>query len=349
MCKLIIHASNVHQGGGHSLLMAILDTLPSDRKTVLILDKRLPLPSEFLQQVVVRRVAPSLVDRFKAEKWLADNVEEGDLVLCFGNLPPLLKLYGHVVLFVQNRYLVDCINLGDFSFKARLRIRLERVWLSRRISNVDEVVVQTPSMKYFLKHRVNRCIPISVLPFMASNEGYGRKIQSSKEPNEKDIDFLYVASGEPHKNHKQLIEAWCLLAKEGIFPSLKLTLDSTNFTELIVWLDKAINQYQLKIENVGTLPAEQITELYERTDALIYPSLFESFGLPLIEARQSGLPVLASELDYVRDVLDPEQTFDPESAVSIARAVKRFMVIEEQALPLQNANEFMKHIIGRAK
>lgn len=347
--SLFIHATNVHQGGGRSLLMAILNALPDEMKSILSLDRRMSLPSNVTQDVQVKRVAPSLVDRFKAEKWLANSVNSGDLVLCFGNLPPLFKLRGHVIVFVQNRYLIDDVKLDGFSLKTRIRIGVERIWLSSRMSNVDEIVVQTPSMKRLLEVRTKKNIPISVLPFMGANDGYERRIQPSKESKEKDIDFLYVASGEPHKNHRQLIEAWCLLAKEGIFPSLKLTLDRENFAEVNAWLEQKVNQYQLKIDNVGTLSSDQVRLLYERTSALIYPSTFESFGLPLIEARQSGLPVLASELDYVRDVLDPEQTFDPESAVSIARAVKRFMVIEEQALPLHDANGFMKHIIGRAK
>jgi len=51
----------------------------------------------------------------------------------------------------------------------------------------------------------------------------------------------------------------------------------------------------------------------------------------------------------VRDVLDPEQTFDPESPISIARAVKRFMGIDEHALPLLDAKSFLDHVIGKAK
>ena len=113
------------------------------------------------------------------------------------------------------------------------------------------------------------------------------------------------------------------------------------------WLEQKVDQYQLNVDNVGTLPFDQVRQLYVHTSALIYPSTFESFGLPLIEARQSGLSVLASELDYVRDVLDPEQTFDPDSAVSIARAVKRFLKLEEQALPMQDARAFIKHILER--
>jgi hypothetical protein len=57
----------------------------------------------------------------------------------------------------------------------------------------------------------------------------------------------------------------------------------------------------------------------------------------------------ASELDYVRDVLDPEQSFDPESATSIARAVKRFMGWEILPLPLLDAVEFIKHVLEKAE
>jgi hypothetical protein len=69
----------------------------------------------------------------------------------------------------------------------------------------------------------------------------------------------------------------------------------------------------------------------------------------LIEARQANLPVLASELDFVRDVLDPEQTFDPESSISIARAVKRFMGVNEQPLPLLDAARFLASVLAKAE
>ena len=107
-------------------------------------------------------------------------------------------------------------------------------------------------------------------------------------------------------------------------------------------------RHSLKVANAGELSHQDVLLLYMKANAAIYPSTFESFGLPLIEARQAGLPVLASEMDYVRDVLDPEQSFDPESAISIARAVKRFMGKDEQTLPLLNAAQFLDSVLGKA-
>ena len=343
--RLFIHATNVHQGGGRALLEAILKSLPSDIKSIIQLDRRSLLPEGKLKEVQVRQVKPFVVHRLVAERWLSNNVESEDVVLCFGNLPPLYKLRGVVVVFVQNRYLVDDVKLDGFSLKTRLRIWVERFWLSGRMENADEFIVQTPTMKILLDARTKGKIPVRILPFLASHDGYARKFISLKMPKENKIGFIYVASGEPHKNHRQLIEAWCLLAREGLFPSLKLTLDRVHFAELCSWMEQKVEQCRLNVENVGSLPHSQIKQMYDCAGALIYPSTFESFGLPLVEARQAGLPVLASELDYVRDVLDPEQTFDPESAVSIARAVKRFLGVVELPLPLQDAAGFMKHIL----
>jgi len=57
------------------------------------------------------------------------------------------------------------------------------------------------------------------------------------------------------------------------------------------------------------------------------------------------LSVLAAELDYVRDVLDPEQTFDPDSAVSIVRAVKRHLGVVETPLKIVDATSFLDMLL----
>lgn len=347
--RLFIHATNVHQGGGRSLLSALLNACLGNQEVVALLDRRLMIPSNIPENIIIKLVEPSIQQRLLAEWWLSHNAQQQDTVLCFGNLPPLFKLRGHVVVFVQNRYLIDDVKLDGFSLKTRLRLQVERLWLSYRMSSVDEFVVQTPSMKSLLDVRTQGNVPVNVVPFMEYHVGYMRKAKLSGMLKDKDFDFLYVASGEPHKNHRQLIESWCLLAKEGLYPSLKLTLDSVHFAELCSWVEQKVEHYQLNVENVGSLSHDQIKEFYNQTGALIYPSTFESFGLPLIEARQAGLPVLASELDYVRDVLDPEQVFDPDSAVSIARAVKRFIGVDEPPLPLQDAARFIRHILEKVE
>ena len=103
--------------------------------------------------------------------------------------------------------------------------------------------------------------------------------------------------------------------------------------------------YQLNIEITGNITRDKLNELYRKSSALVYPSAFESFGLPLIEARQAGIAILAGELDYVRDLVDPDETFDPASSVSIARAVKRFLRVDEANLNILDAKTYLVKVM----
>ena len=247
MEKLFIHATNVHRGGGRSLLEALLRGLPETTQVVLSVDSRMPLPETLSRNIVVQRVPPTVIQRLNAERKLAESVATGDVALCFGNLPPLFKLRGRTIVFMQNRYLIEDVSLSEFPFPLRLRLTMERLWLSLKMKHADEFVVQTPTMKRWMEMKTRARIPVRVLPFLAEDSGFSRKGSQPVLPKKKDLDFVYVASGEPYKNHRMLIEAWCLLAQGGIFPSLKLTVDRGHFGELCSWMEEKVAQYRLKV------------------------------------------------------------------------------------------------------
>ncbi len=340
MPRLFVHASNVHQGGGAVLLCDLLRAIPPDVEVVVHVDARMGVPADLPDHVRVERVEPTLLGRFAAERRLADTVAPDDRVLCFGNLPPLFRLRGEAVVFLQNRYLVDpCPPLGSLPFKPRIRLWLERAWLRGRRLNASRYIVQTPSMQRLAAQQLG--VPVSCAPFVPVGVlgQVGRR-------TEQQFDFLYVASGEEHKNHVALIEAWGVLADEGVFPSLALTLAPEYAPALCARVAQAA-ACGLRIQNVGVLSHDGVLAMYRASGALIYPSSFESFGLPLIEARQAGLPVLAPELDYVRDVTDPDETFDPRSPISIARAVRRHLEGRTQAPEPRGAEALLDHMLAR--
>jgi glycosyltransferase involved in cell wall biosynthesis len=341
--KFYIHAPNVHQGGGKTLLNALIHALPNNKPIVLILDQRAILPEGLPKTAMVKRVAPSLASRLSIEWWLKNNITPSDLVLCFGNLPPVFTLSGRTGVFVQNRYLVDEVTLKSFSTKTRLRLLIERLWLSHRSQTADFFVVQTPSMKKLLSLKIKGKKPVHTLPFIEDVKPLNPAI-THLLTEQNDFEFVYVASGEPHKNHLRLLDAWTLLADEDIFPTLYLTLDNNLFPELCTHIYALADKYHLKIKNLGNLNHEDIQKLYESVSALIYPSYLESFGMPLVEAHQKNLPIIASELDYVRDLLNPTESFDPYSSTSIARAVKRFIKVNHSDLALINPTDFINKL-----
>ena len=339
---LIISAPNVHLGGGLSLLLALLSVIEEDFRGCMVLDERVQLPKGFPRNVIAHRIRPSIWGRLRAEWCLRKWTKIGDSVLCFGNLPPIFRLRGRVLLFLQNRYLVEPRSLKGFPFFQRLRITLERLWFRWGKRNVTRFIVQTPSMQRTIERNLR--MPSTVLPFSKEPKGYTRAIGAPRDRTQTGHGFLYVASGEPHKNHRNLMEAWTLLAEEGIRPGLCMTLDRNRFPDLSGWIEDKAKDMGLNVTNVGSMSSEDLERVYKESLALIYPSDFESLGLPLIEARCAALPILAAERDYVRDAVDPEETFDPGSPVSIARAVKRFLGIPEKPLPVMNAKEYLSKV-----
>ena len=71
---------------------------------------------------------------------------------------------------------------------------------------------------------------------------------------------------------------------------------------------------------------------------------FQGRELPLLEAQQLSMPILAPELDYVRDVVEPNETFNADSPTSMARAVMRHMNIESAKIQPICAAEFLRQI-----
>lgn len=339
--RLLVHAPNIHQGGGRTLLIALLESLVSGlapQQVQVTLDERLQLDHGLVQALNIIRVAPTLGARLRAEWALSRRARQGDLLLCFGNLPPLFPVRARVALFLQNYYLIGGRSVLQLPIRLKTRLRLERLWLRSAVHRCQVVVVQSPSMQRLVRHVLG--VQATIAPFIGAIPPHGKPLE------QKTLDFLYVASGEPHKNHRRLIEAWIHLAKQGAFPSLGLTLDPLVHDSLYRWVQEKASLHALQVKMLGTLSAAQLETNYLGSKALIFPSLFESFGLPLVEAEAFDLPILASERDYVRDVITPAESFDPESAVSIARAVMRHLHLPQEATALMTAQEFLKVVLA---
>ena len=340
--RLIVHAPNVHVGGGKELLAALMRAVDGREDCVAVLDQRFAATVRLAQAVQVIVVRPTLKDRFEAEWKLRSIVGPGARVLCFGNLPPLFRLRGKVYVYVQNRIFME--QSGAFAGRALYtyaRETLERWWLATRLNNADVIVVQTNAMRALVSKRFRR--DATVAPFLPDS------MPAANGPVPRDSTrnaFLYVASGDPHKNHLRLVDAWRLLGESGVRPPLWLTIDPARYPGLVARIEHVAAVHGLQITNFGLLARSDLHGLYANAAALVYPSLVESYGLPLLEARAAGLPLITGELDYVRDIVDPEETFDPRSALSIARAVRRFLGRAEQRMGGVDAQGFLQRLMS---
>jgi glycosyltransferase involved in cell wall biosynthesis len=302
-----------------------------------------PVLSEAIR---VNWVKPTVIARLRAEQEIAALGTKKDILVAFNGLPPLLARDPKIVLFLQNRlYLENFKTLFNYRIKTALRLFVEMRLFEALSNRVSKYVVQTPTMYQALSLWIMRRVrqqqqPISICPFFELGE--------QAQPKTKDIiqwDFLYVADGEAHKNHMRLLDAWINLARSGLKPRLALTLGRKD-QALISAIEQLSAQHDLNVVNLGELSRSDLLSTYRHSGALIFPSLSESFGLPLIEASQLGLPILAGELDYVRDVCAPTETFDPMSPRSIERAVRRFRAVGDDPIQIQSGVDFWGAVLG---
>jgi glycosyltransferase involved in cell wall biosynthesis len=147
---------------------------------------------------------------------------------------------------------------------------------------------------------------------------------------------LAVGNLEPRKNLARLVEAFGALAAEPAV-SAKLVLVGKAKGQAPA-LARLVEQYGLRDRVVftGYLEEDELVLLYNRAALFVYPSLYEGFGLPPLEAMACGCPVVASNVTAMPEVLgDAALLVDPLSAPALARAIKAVLSQETRARALR--------------
>lgn len=102
------------------------------------------------------------------------------------------------------------------------------------------------------------------------------------------LNLFYPATDYLYKNHTTLIQA----------------IQSADKNVRLYLTDQGHDCGCENIHCLNTIPNSHIYSVYNACDALVFPSYIESYGLPLIEAAMIGLPIIAADLPYAREVLD---------------------------------------------
>jgi glycosyltransferase involved in cell wall biosynthesis len=140
-------------------------------------------------------------------------------------------------------------------------------------------------------------------------------------------DFvLYAGNVKPHKNLGRLLDAFDLVRREGL-AHLKLVVigdEISKYTEL----RRAVHRLNLHkhVRFLGFKPDAMLAVLYRLAAVFVFPSLYEGFGLPPLEAMASGTPVVTSNVSSLPEVVgDAAVLVDPTDAESIADGMRRVL------------------------
>jgi glycosyltransferase involved in cell wall biosynthesis len=148
------------------------------------------------------------------------------------------------------------------------------------------------------------------------------EIRSRREPA--DI-LLCPSTTHPHKNHAALLRAFSRVRKD--YPALRLVLTGVRgFAQREV--EQEINALGIEaaVDLPGWLPRQELYELFRTARALVYPSRFEGFGMPVAEALVAGVPVACSDIEPLRSLAgDAAHWFSPDDEDGMVRALRQAM------------------------
>lgn len=159
------------------------------------------------------------------------------------------------------------------------------------------------------------------------------------EPNEEDLVrvqeryqlhdpfLMYAGNVKPHKNLERLIDAFVMIRHDG-YGDLKLLITGSEISKYTE-LRRAVHRYNLHkhVRFLGYQSEKTLAALYRLASVFVFPSLYEGFGLPPLEAMASGTPVVASNVSSLPEVVgDAAVLVNPYDPRSIAEGIQKVLV-----------------------
>ena len=327
----IIHTAGIDSGGGREYLKYVLNAYKSKNYFV-FLDSRLD-PKEFnIKNYTQYKNNLSLrINIFLMRiKWKIER--KVDLEELFLNgIPPLFKINSSnkVIILFQNVLLLNSSYNHYLSNFNKIKFTLIRLFIKNFLNHSYEVLVQTKSMVKHFKNFTNKKNKI-IIDKGIHNDYFKHKFlinynieklrlkynffyEIENLVDSKNIIYFYPASFLKHKNHIRLIKAFEILPaniKKNIF--ILLTIKDRDIQKLTD---------EKNIMNLGKINRNFVNYLLKNSNFLVFPSLIESLGIPLLEAKYSKLKIISSNIDVISEVSDPLIKFNPENIYEISSAL----------------------------
>jgi glycosyltransferase involved in cell wall biosynthesis len=142
---------------------------------------------------------------------------------------------------------------------------------------------------------------------------------------------LFVGNIKPHKNLDRLIAAFADLRRDPAFSDVTLIVVGDDISKYPA-LRRRVEEHGLRshVRFFGFVPEMTLVALYRLADIFVFPSLYEGFGFPPLEAMANGTPVITSRISSLPEVVgDAALTVDPYSTEEIAAAMKTLLCDSE--------------------
>ena len=207
------------------------------------------------------------------------------------------------------------------------RMSLHR-WLIRRSAQKASLVI---FVSHWSQQEISPMLGLSLERTAVIYHGVDQTFQTVGEASPdppKQRFLLAVSEVLEHKNLQRLVEAYANLLQD-LGQNLDLVIAGTiTSSTLRNSLEASLSDRGLshRVKFTGVVTPKEMATLYRQAELLVFPSLVETFGLPLIEAMVSGLPVVASHTTAIPEICgDAARYFDPLDVSAMTQAMKNVL------------------------
>ena len=172
---------------------------------------------------------------------------------------------------------------------------------------------------------------IWVIP-LASRYSIQENLKTS--PTDEQPYILFVGTFEPRKNIKTLVLAFDYLKKKFDLPHRLVLIGKKGwgYESILKYIENST--YKKDIYHLNYLADEVVAQFYQHAEVFVYPSFYEGFGLPVLEAMNLGTPVITSNVSSLPEVVDSAAiTINPQDFIELAEAI--FKVLSNDDLRKQ--------------
>lgn len=308
----LIDCTYLNSAGGIKILEIILNKMSLELKNefTFLIDSR-------ANNIILKRLEGSkfqLIENSELKRRSFYKLNKNKIIkcICLANVPPPIRIRCETIIYFHNELILKP-DLSQ-SLYSYISFSLKKNYIRIINNNNYKWIVQTDLMK----KKISKNLKINkqnILVYPIFTEF------SIKKPIKKiDNTFLYVCSSSAHKNIKRLIEAFNTIKNiNSKTLNLDLTISDENYFKKVVLANN--KNKNLILNNYPNIDESSLCKLYQKSEFLIYPSLIESFGLPLVEAVQFNCKIIASNLPYVNELVNPSEVFDPFSVLTIAKSI----------------------------
>jgi glycosyltransferase involved in cell wall biosynthesis len=220
-----------------------------------------------------------------------------------------------------------------------------RAWVPPLLRRCQHVITNS----HFTAREIHRCTGLPDSRISVTPLGYDDQVfkPAPLQPGFWERPYLlHVGQAYPHKNVRRLIQVFAQVART--YPELQLVLAGKAHAKESLRLQILVAELglQKRIEFRPYVPYADLPELYRGALALVYPSLWEGFGLPVLEAMACGTPVITSEGSGTQEVAgNAALLVDPFDSEALRQAILRLIdqpSLQEQCRRegLQRAKQF---------